>query len=82
MDRLNFVLYSKLNLTPVLMKSFYCATILFLLSFCLHAQQPKFWISASAGPSISLRNLATQITGSSRAQLAGNGWTGTVGIGY
>lgn len=82
MDRLNFVLCSMLNLITILMKSFYCTTILSFLSFCLHAQQPKFWISASAGPSISLRNLATQITGSSRAQLAGNGWTGTVGVGY
>ena len=43
--------------------------------------QDRFSVSLAAGKSLSLRELATQITGSQRAQLAGDGLAAQIGAG-
>jgi Outer membrane protein beta-barrel domain len=64
------------------MKNIFFASVLILLQFMAHAQDAGLSVSVAAGPSISLRKFATQISGQTRAELAGNGWAGQLNVNY
>jgi hypothetical protein len=63
------------------MRTLFTVLILSLASITF-AQESRFSISASIGPSISLRKLAARITNERRAQLAGNGLALQGGMSY
>jgi hypothetical protein len=65
------------------MKSTFFIVSIFILSQVVAiAQDSGLSVSMAAGPSISLRKFATQISGQTRAELAGNGWAGQLNINY
>lgn len=61
----------------------FTSTFLLILLFAkvsYSQDHPRFSLTLSAGPSISLREVAAKITSSPRAQLAGNGLAGQIGL--
>ena len=55
---------------------------LFFLQTVLAQDENRFSVSLAAGPSISLRKVATKVTGTQRGELAGDGWAAQAGVTY
>ena len=60
---------------------FFVIFLLFLQT-AFAQDEGRFSISLAAGPSISLRKVATKITGTQRGELAGDGWAAQAGATY
>jgi hypothetical protein len=76
-------LYLRCSKTSLKFMRLYCLIFAFvnLLSTTVYGQEtPRFAFTFSAGPSVSLRKIAEKITPSPRAQLAGNGLAGQIGL--